>query len=334
MYRILLSVFLFAGLSLTAHGQTDQNEPCEIRKPSKEVRSAIRGWFEESEISRYWTGAAELKAMLDDPERTCRDQTELSHAFYVLDLRDRASSSSIASAEAILNNPEGFDPAHRGEAVLYLVGAYKIEKRYSDLVQLAQRPIVKEHSYTLIPARDAYILSSFVLRGPEQTLEMLRPLANEPVNVQDWWLMHFAHAIAERTGEAELAETFLKKADQLFVPKRTMELPSDLEGDKAEKMLTEASSRNPEEVRNWILSRHPKPDYPGTALGRGQSGFCTVVFDISVEGKPENVQPYCSSKLFLNSARRAVKRVRFENIGETPQPVQDVTYPLEYSIVG
>ena len=296
------------------------------------MRNAIQEWLENSEIRRSWQGSTDLQAMLEDPQITCRDQIELNRAFYVLDLRDRSSSSAISSAEFILDNPDWFDPSYRGQAVLFLLDAYKVEQRYPELVDLAQRPVVKEHSYTLIPARDAFILSSYALRGTDQTFEMLRPFADAPVNAKDWWLMHFANAIAERAGERELAEVFLSKADELFTPERTLELPIGLEGDKAERMLAAASMAVPEEKRDWVQTRLPKPEYPQTALGRGVSGFCDVVFDISVDGKPENVQPYCSSNLILNSARRSMSRVRFEHIWDTPQPVQGVLYPLEYSV--
>ncbi|MEO1323199.1 MAG: energy transducer TonB [Pseudomonadota bacterium] len=188
--------------------------------------------------------------------------------------------------------------------------------------------------FTFIPARDGFVLSSFALRGAVETLEMLRPLANAPVNTKDWWLMHFAHALAEREGARELADQFLAKAESLYVPKRPLEFPTELEGDKADKMLALSTLSEPDRANLWQIVKPPKPDYPSAALNKLESGACAVVFDISPSGATENVRAYCSSKRFLKEAARAIDDVRFESSAENPRPAQGIIYPLEFTIHG
>ncbi|MEM7459546.1 MAG: energy transducer TonB [Pseudomonadota bacterium] len=78
----------------------------------------------------------------------------------------------------------------------------------------------------------------------------------------------------------------------------------------------------------------PKPNYPDYAARKGLNGTCEVFFDVDQEGRPQNIQPFCSHAAFVEESSRAIKKMRY-----TPFEVEGVRYtvpgfiyPLEYTI--
>ncbi|MEL6860542.1 MAG: energy transducer TonB [Pseudomonadota bacterium] len=331
LYILILCGLLFAP-ALTFAEPIPESTDCTVQDTNSDVKRSIEDWIEASETDRSGTPSSELQDLRANPNLTCRDVAELNRASYLLDARDHFSETRITSAEHILDHPEQYSAQRRNETILYLISAYKVEKRFEDLIELAKRPVVREQTSTFVASRDALVLSMFAVAGEAHTLDMLRPLADDPINENDWWLMHFASAIAERVGEMELADQFRDKANSTYIPERPLELLDGSEGDLAARMLATATAESAPGFSGWYVRKHPVPDYPRRALERGVTGACDVVFDISVDGKPENVRSYCTSKMFNKEATRAIKRARFGHAEETPTPAKGVVYPLWYSL--
>ena len=291
----------------------------------------MTGW-KRPQFDRSGTPHSELQHLLGTADLTCRDIAELNRAAYILDVRNNFSETRLSSAEYVTGNTDQYSALEIRESALFMIGAYKRDQRYQDLIELSKRPHIRDDSETFVASRDSVVLSLFALAGDAHTLEMLRPLAREPVSTRDWWLMHFSGAIAERVGDVDLASTFRKKANGIFVPERPLELPDGLSGDLAERMLAAATSKVSPELSQWSVLKPPVPNYPNRAAERGVSGACDVVFDISIEGKPENVRSYCTSRLFLKEAARAIKGARFEHPDEDPNPQKGIVYPLTYTL--
>lgn len=90
---------------------------------------------------------------------------------------------------------------------------------------------------------------------------------------------------------------------------------------------------NPDEAQPL---RPPTPSYPIEAAERGLPGHCDVQFDVDEHGVPENILPRCTHPSFCESARTAMRDVRFRPRLENGVPVArpNVVYPLTYMIDG
>lgn len=315
-----------------------QNAPieaeCEIQTPSPEVQKSVDRWLGSFLETRSDQHQLELTALLERPNNTCRDIIALERVSYIFDMRDKTSETASESAEFILKNPDRFMIRDHSEAIRFLIRYYKANQNYAELVTLWNNPVVRSNAGTIRSARNAFVLAVFALVGEQKTLEILTPLVDEPVSGRDWWLMHFAHAVALRAGDSDLADRFQQKADSIFVPDRPFDFPQDVTGDKADKMLALSTREMKEQNKGWGVTTPPIPTYPFRAAQRGVTGYCDVVFDVSPDGRPENVKAYCTSKLFLREAVRAVRSARLEHPAENPPTATGILYPLEFDLEG
>ncbi len=80
--------------------------------------------------------------------------------------------------------------------------------------------------------------------------------------------------------------------------------------------------------------RPPVPTYPSRAAEQGIEGECQVRFDVDVRGKPYNIEPDCTDRVFIREARRAVSRVEFapKIVKGQARERRNVVYPLVFSL--
>ena len=80
--------------------------------------------------------------------------------------------------------------------------------------------------------------------------------------------------------------------------------------------------------------RPPIVNYPNRAMQKGAQGNCEVHFDVSKNGKPINLDAYCTSDLFERESIKALSRVRFEpaTYKGVPYTRYNVVYPIEFTI--
>ncbi len=79
------------------------------------------------------------------------------------------------------------------------------------------------------------------------------------------------------------------------------------------------------------------PVYPASEASRGRPGECTVVFDITPEGRTTNIRPSdCTSRAFEQATLNAVSRWRYDPQVRDGQPVlyRNATTRLVYSLDG
>ena len=78
----------------------------------------------------------------------------------------------------------------------------------------------------------------------------------------------------------------------------------------------------------------PRPTTPYCAVKYGLSGTCEVIFDVSAEGIPINLDPFCSDSIFNKEVVRAVSAVRFApaTIDGVPVEYPGVIYPINFEI--
>ena len=86
--------------------------------------------------------------------------------------------------------------------------------------------------------------------------------------------------------------------------------------------------------RDLEVVRPPIANYPAIALQRGIEGDCTVYFDVDVRGRPFNIVPECSDRVFNREARRAISKAEFApKIYKGNQVVRkNVIYPVSFSL--
>lgn len=332
---LCLSVFFVSSVAVS---QDAPEAECEIEKPKRKTVRKIDRWIKDSTADRSGAPKEKLLAELSSDEHNCRDVLAIEDAFRVLDLRDWSSTSKPESAQYILAHADVYELEYQADAIDFLIRYYKQTEQFGALVKIAQQPAVSSRSRTLLAARDAVVLSNFALGFEQETLDMVRPLAEQPVNARDWWLMTFSSALAEHLGEEELARTFQAKADGVFSEKRVLEIPEELEGSRVERMVQhvisgakEAGPGRGSKLGSGMI-RQPKPKYPTSALRRKESGYCDVVFDITIEGRTENVRAYCSSDTFVKEAERAIRLVRFRPHPTEPTPLTNIFYPIEFTV--
>ena len=82
-----------------------------------------------------------------------------------------------------------------------------------------------------------------------------------------------------------------------------------LETDQSEKaqLFLEALERPTPARRPSVIATYPK-----RAFERGIEGECEVIFSIDEFGSPFNIKPTCTNDVFLEEAKKAVARARFE----------------------
>jgi|GEM_PF-121382 len=125
--------------------------------------------------------------------------------------------------------------------------------------------------------------------------------------------------------------TISKDIVDLPTPVFTGEAPTDFSPGPIEKLET---------VPVVILDtdatplRPPVVSYPSTALARGITGECQVVFDVDRQGKPFNIVPDCSDDVFSRAAKKAISRVEFApKIQEgRARERKNVVYPIVFSL--
>ena len=329
--RVFLS-FIFSALILVSWASADDPLQSECASPagSEDISRQIEQWLESSFFDRSGIQYDELQAVLERGDHSCGDKIALQTASKLLDLRRHASDTAADSALYIINNSEHYDPVAKGSAVRTLIAHYKTNQQFEHLIALSRQPVVTEQAYTLVAARDAYLLSLVALGQEEAALELMRPLAEQPMNGQDWWFLNFGSALAQRLNDADLAAAFQRRADKLFKPRLEFDFREGLEGDRLTKMITQETVAV--EQQAWEVIKAPKPKYPRRALNRMKSGFCNVQFDISSEGAPINVKAFCSDDVFVRESEKAIQNARMRILDPNPQMVLGVSYPLEYSV--
>ena len=91
------------------------------------------------------------------------------------------------------------------------------------------------------------------------------------------------------------------------------------------------------------IDRQPSPSvridpvYPASEASRGRPGECTVVFDITPEGRTTNIRPTdCTSRAFEQATMNAVSRWRYAPQVRNGEPTlyQNATTRLVYSLDG
>ncbi|MFW6412650.1 MAG: energy transducer TonB, partial [Oceanicaulis sp.] len=60
------------------------------------------------------------------------------------------------------------------------------------------------------------------------------------------------------------------------------------------------------------LTRYESPTYPSRALRAGEEGYCALMFDVSPQGRTDNVAIRCTDEVFETSVRRTVRQWRYE----------------------
>lgn len=87
--------------------------------------------------------------------------------------------------------------------------------------------------------------------------------------------------------------------------------------------------------RNIKVVRPPVPVIPQTAISRGLSGTCNVLFDVDTRGRPFNLTAQCSDNVFEAEAIRSVSKAEFlPKISQTGVAVEQhgAIYPLEFKV--
>jgi protein TonB len=76
----------------------------------------------------------------------------------------------------------------------------------------------------------------------------------------------------------------------------------------------------------------PILSYPDPMGRQGIQGTCDVRFDVSIDGRPYNVEPNCSHSGFEREAARAIGKVQFTPKIQRGQRVErkNVVYPIEF----
>lgn len=140
--------------------------------------------------------------------------------------------------------------------------------------------------------------------------------------------LHLLYALALRTNDNDLAERIQALAEEQFGGLHAPKPLPLIDGDILDSILArELGARYKAEIL-----KHPTPGYPLNALDNGFEAKCDVMFDIDVEGRPQNIEPICSHSAFVSSARKAVRNMKYRPLvieGETYQ-MTSVRYPFEY----
>ncbi|MAK64778.1 MAG: hypothetical protein CMF75_08610 [Maricaulis sp.] len=79
------------------------------------------------------------------------------------------------------------------------------------------------------------------------------------------------------------------------------------------------------------------PVYPASEASRGRAGECTVVFDITPEGRTANIRPGdCTSRAFEQATMNAVSRWRYDPQVRDGEPIlyRNATTRLVYAMDG
>lgn len=319
-------MFLF---SQSAFGESAADEDCSVERESNSTIRKVGKWLSYSGPNLPGEITAEIRDAIAEDDVNCRDRVLLNYALHMARVRWGTESEAEASAHFVLGQPYDFIPPQFGEyqeeSARRLIRLYKQTNQFDALIDLWQNPAAKETAYN--PLRDALVLATFAKGNETAAMDMLRPLADNEVGADDWWLVTFASALAEREGDAILAQKFQNKADEIFTSPRPLLIDHDLEGDRATKMLKLATSP---QSTGWELATLPKAKYPNTALSRRQTGRCDIVFDISKDGRPESITPFCTSDSFIRSSRAAVKRMRFRAVVDEAEAHQDVIFSIWY----
>jgi len=80
-----------------------------------------------------------------------------------------------------------------------------------------------------------------------------------------------------------------------------------------------------------------EPVYPAREASRGNSGSCTVIFDITPLGQTTNIRPMtCDSRAFEQATMNAVSRWRYNPQIENGEPIlfRGATTRLDYQLEG
>ena len=95
-----------------------------------------------------------------------------------------------------------------------------------------------------------------------------------------------------------------------------------------------AISASPIDARELVAVRPPVLTMPQSALSRGISGSCDVVFDVDTTGRPQNVSAKCTDNMFKAEAERAVRRAEFLPAIRNGQPVvqKNAIYPVVFNV--
>ncbi|MEL6857685.1 MAG: energy transducer TonB [Pseudomonadota bacterium] len=326
LFIAICVMFVFAPSALSESAPLDD---CNIERGSNSTIRKVGKWLNDSGSKSSGEIRAEISQAIAKDDVNCRDKIILNHAFHVARVRWGTNSEAEASAHFVLGQPYDFIPPlfgeYQEESTRRLIRLYKQSHQYDALIDLWQNPAAKETAYN--PLRDAFVLATFANGSEAAVMDMIRPLAENEVGADDWWLMTFASALSERKGDEVLAQKFQNKADAIFTSPRPLLADQDLEGDRVTQMVQLATSP---QSTGWQLASLPKVKYPNTALSRKQTGRCDVVFDISNDGRPETVRPYCTSDSFIRSSRAGVKRMRFQAITDQAEAHRGVVYSIWY----
>ena len=81
---------------------------------------------------------------------------------------------------------------------------------------------------------------------------------------------------------------------------------------------------------------HPKVVYPEEMAAKGISAKCEAKFDVSKDGRPENISVSCNNDGFIDATMNAVWTIRFAPKLVDGKPVRrsNVVYPIIYHIEG
>ncbi|MEM9937553.1 MAG: hypothetical protein AAF768_01785 [Pseudomonadota bacterium] len=298
-------------LNLVAHGESTLSADCEIADASKSTIRKIDKWLNASGKTSPVDIKAEMSGAMSREGVSCSNKAILNNALHVANIRWGSSGDAETSAHYILKQPYDFIPPKLGEyqeeAARRLIRHYKQTRQFNRLIELWNNPAARETAYS--PLRDAFVLATFASGDEAYTLEMLWPLAGNEVGGDDWWLLIFASALAERQGETALAQEFQAKADGIFTTPKPVLLGDELNGDRLDQLFQLAIK-----PRSVVGNMTSPPDikFPGSVLRRQVTGRCDVMFDISGDGRPENITPYCTSDDFVRSSRAGFKKIRFE----------------------
>ena len=78
----------------------------------------------------------------------------------------------------------------------------------------------------------------------------------------------------------------------------------------------------------------PSVTYPTAALSDQLEGDCEVVFNITIDGIPRDIDPNCTDPVFDNAARDAIASLRYTPKMEDGKPVPrfNEVYPLQFRL--
>ena len=78
----------------------------------------------------------------------------------------------------------------------------------------------------------------------------------------------------------------------------------------------------------------PSVTYPADMIEIGASADCMATFDVSTEGRPENIDISCSRDGFDDSMMAAIWELRFEPklVDGKPVRIKGVQYPIKYQL--